>query len=164
MVCCQGEAGTDKAFVQGKIPGNPGNPRLQLIDSEHVQLGVCTLWHFYDWIPIIHSRIFGPPMGIEKPTHKTRKCARRSVHNPCCLMFSWGILLPNIHITYIYICIYIHMYIYIYICNIYIYMYTYNMYVKNVSEQVCVFGYDPNPCTGNPDLNQPAMNGMTRRC
>ena len=26
---------------------------------------------------------------------------------------------------------------------------------------VCVFGYDPNPCTGNPDLNQPAINGMT---
>ena len=44
MVCFgQGEAGTDKAFVQGKIPGNlgyPGYPGLQLIDSEHVQLGV----------------------------------------------------------------------------------------------------------------------------
>jgi len=63
MVCFgQGEAGTDKAFVQGKIPGNLGNPGLQLIDSEHGQLGVCTLWHhimaYYDWFPIIHSRIF----------------------------------------------------------------------------------------------------------
>lgn len=51
MVCCQGEAGTDKAFVQGKIPGNPGNPRLQLIDSEHVQLGSVLYGTFMTGFP-----------------------------------------------------------------------------------------------------------------
>ena len=49
------------------------------------------------------------------------------------------------------------MYIYIYICNMYVY--TYIICMSNMC--VCVFGYDPNPCTGNPDLNQPAINGMT---